>query len=133
MADVSDDGSRKSLAKIISDRDPTNWFSITYADGSTDKLILCSVGTGGLAELSRSLSTTFQGYAFLRVQNKPSGPKYILIQFVGKECTALQKARVILHEEDILSVLKPVNAQICAASSEDLTEEKLAEALVKAK
>lgn len=133
MADVSDEGIRKSLGKLVSDRDPTNWFSITYSEGSTDKLVLCGVGTGGLPELARSLSPTFQGYAFLRVQNKPSTPKYVLVQFVGKDCTALQKARVIVHEEDILSVLKPVNAQIAAASADDLTEDKITEALLKGK
>ena len=133
MADVSDEGIRKSLAKLLTERDPTNWFSITYAEGSTDKFILCGVGTGGLAELGRSLPSTFQGYAFVRIQRKPSVPKYVLVQFVGKDCTALQKARVIVHEEDILSILKPVNAQISASCAEDLAEDKVNEALLKSK
>ena len=55
--------------------------------------------------------------------------KFVLIQFVGEKCTALQKARVIVHEEDVLAVLKPVNAHISASCSQDLTEKKIITAL----
>ena len=72
MADVTDEAIKKSLAKVISDHEKTNWFSITYADGSTDKFNLFSVGVGGLPELRESLTDTFQGYAYLKYTD-PSG------------------------------------------------------------
>ncbi|OHT00040.1 Coactosin [Tritrichomonas foetus] len=129
MADVSDEAIKKALAKLTLDRDPTNWLSISYAEGSTDKLILNSVGTGGLSELSKHLKPTFQGYAYVRVTTPKNQAKYVLIQFVGEECTALKKARVIVHEEDVLSVLKPVHAQISASCAEDLSENNIFTAL----
>jgi hypothetical protein len=135
MADVSDEGIRKSLAKIKSDRDPTDWLSVGYAEGSTDKFILDSVGTGGLTELATYLSPTFQGYAYVRIQpeGRRSTSKFVLIQYVGDQCTALQKARVIVHEEDILSVLKPVHAQISASCLADIAVENVNSVLLSAK
>lgn len=132
MADVSDEAIKKSLEKVISDLDQTNWFSITYADGSTDRFNLCSVGVGGLAELRESLTETFQGYAYLRfpVQGSKGSAKFILIQFVGEKCTAFQKARVIVHNEDVLTVLKPANVEIYCASKADLVPEKIQQALI---
>lgn len=129
MADVLDEEIKKSLNKLHNDRDPTNWFSINYAEGSTDKFLLNGIGTGGINELSRSLGPNFFGYAYLSLSSQRGKSKYVLIQFVGEKCTALQKARVIVHEEDVLAVLKPVNAQISASSPQDLTEEKIMRAL----
>ena len=131
MADVTDEAIKKSLAKVISDHEKTNWFSITYADGSTDKFNLFSVGVGGLPELRESLTDTFQGYAYLKYTD-PSGKgpsQFVLIQYVGEKCTALQKARVIVHNDDVLSVLKPANIEIYAFSKDDITQEKIQQAL----
>lgn len=131
MADVSDDCIRKCVEKIISDRDPANWLTISYAEGTTDKFSLIASGTGGLPELAKSLSPTFRGYAYVRIQAKPAPAKFILVQFVGSACTAFEKARVIVHDEDVQAVLKPFNAKIPASCLEDLTEKKIAESLAK--
>ena len=125
MADVLDEEIKKSLSKLFLDRDPTNWFSIAYAEGSTDKFILHSTGTGGIPEVSKSLGPTFLGYVYLRINSQAGKPKYILIQYVGEQCTALQKARIIVHEDDVLSILKPVHAHISATSPDDLNEAKI--------
>lgn len=129
MADVLDEEIKKSLNKLQNDRDPTNWFSISYAEGSTDKFLLNNIGNGGINELSRSLGQTFFGYAYLRINSQRGKSKYALIQYVGEKCTALQKARVIVHEEDVLAVLKPIDVQISASSPQDLTEKKIMAAL----
>ncbi|KAK8871125.1 hypothetical protein M9Y10_009038 [Tritrichomonas musculus] len=129
MADVLDEEIKKSLNKIQNDRDPTNWLSISYAEGSTDKFFLNGFGSGGVSELSKSLGPTFFGYAYLSFNMQRGKTKFVLIQFVGEKCTALQKARVIVHEEDVLAVLKPVNAHISASCSQDLTEKKIITAL----
>ena len=131
MADVSDDCIRKCVSKIISERDPTNWMTIGYAEGTTDKFVLTGSGTGGLSELSKSLVPTFKGYAYLAIQEKQVPAKFILIQFVGSACTAFEKARVIVHDEDVHAVLQPFNAKIVGSCLEDLTEHKISEALAK--
>lgn len=130
MADLSDDGIKRSFSKVSSEREPTNWLSISYAEGSTDKFILHSVGTGGISELARSMSPTFQGYAYIRVSPNPKckTTKFALIQYVGEKCTAFQKARVIVHLEDVLNAFKPVNAIISASSPKDLSEDALIDA-----
>lgn len=131
MADVSDDSIRKCVEKILSERDPTDWLTIGYAEGTTDKFVLTASGTGGISELTKTLSPTFKGYAYARIQTKAAPAKFVLIQFVGSACTAFEKARVIVHDEDVHSVLKPFNAKISASCLEDLSESKIAESLGK--
>ena len=127
MADVSDDAIKKSYNKIISDREQANWMTISYADGSTDKFVLVDVGSDGLTEMVKSFTPTFRGYGYARIQIQGKATKFILIQYVGKHCTAFQKARTIVHEEDVVSVLKKFDAKVYASSPEDLSEDKILE------
>jgi hypothetical protein len=131
MADVSDAGIRKALARLLSDRGPTDWLSVSYAEGSADKFVLAASGSGGLAELASYLAPSFQGYAYVRIgpDTHPGPSKFVLIRYVGEECTAFQKAKVIVHEDDIVAVFQQANLQIAASTPADLSPQKIAAAL----
>ena len=132
MADVSDEAIKKYLSKVLLDRDPTNWLSISYAEGSNDKLVLSGFGSGGLREFAESMKPSFSGYGFVRVLfGSEKQAKFVVIQFVGEKCTSLKKARVIVHEEDVLLVLKPCDAFISASCKNELSERKVVDAIAK--
>lgn len=129
MADLTDEIIRRTLQKIRGN-DQTNWMTITYAEGTSDHFILAGSGTGGIQELAAALPPTFMGYAFLRLPKKTHELKFLLVQFVGEKCTALQKARVIVHVEDVRSAFQPFNGQVFLSNSSELTLEKVNSALV---
>jgi hypothetical protein len=133
MADVSDESIRKSLLKLWSNRNPLNWLSVTYAEGSSDQFVLAGCGSKGLSELASSLSPTFRGYAYVRIKVSGSPPQFVLIQYVGQECTALQKAKILVHEDDITAVFTPVSVEIAGSDPEDLTIQKVRAALAAVK
>ena len=127
MADLTDEGIRRALTKIRNN-DQTNWLAITYAEGTSDHFILAKSGTGSLAELASFLTPTFKGYLFVRLSpspRKPNAPRFILIQYVGEECTALHKARVIVHVEDVRTVFNPISGELFLSNPKDLTMEKI--------
>jgi hypothetical protein len=111
MVDVSDEGIRRSLGKVRPDRDRTDWLSATSAEGSSDQFVLAGCGSGGVAEFAASLTPSFRGYAYVRLKGPGRKPYFVVIQFLGQACTAVQKAKIIVHEDDILAVFAPVSDQ----------------------
>jgi hypothetical protein len=68
---------------------------------------------------------SFQGSA--RVRTPPDthpGPSiFVLIQSVGEDCTAFQKAKVI--PDDIIAVSRQANLQIAASTAADLAPREI--------
>ena len=118
MAYVGEEVIIKTLRKVKSSTDGLDWMIIGYSEGSTDKFTVKSFGSGGVEDLARHIDNTMYVYAYLRttVNGKKSA---VLIQFIGEDCTALQKARILLHRDDVTAVLTPYSSIIqCTKTSE---------------
>ena len=132
MGDLSDDAIRKALLKIQNQREQTNWMAITYAEGTSDKFVLYKVGSGEMIEVFRYLGSKFIGFIYLRVDmllGKKCSPKFIMGMYFGSESTSFQKARLYLHKEDVIAVLKPINAEMIIFEESDLLDTNIAKIL----
>lgn len=61
---------------------------------------------------------------YLRVK-VDSGPKYVLVSWIGEEASPLKKGRASVDKPELSSVVKDVSVVITTSNLRDLTEENV--------
>jgi hypothetical protein len=71
-------------------------------DDRSDKLVVTTTGTGGLAELQEKLDPAKASYAYARItyanDKESQREKFILITWIGSGCKIMRKAKVRLSD-----------------------------------
>ncbi|KAM4053289.1 uncharacterized protein ACNLHF_006011 [Anomaloglossus baeobatrachus] len=113
---------------ILSDRSSADWAVFTYEKKWSLKLL--DSGVGGLEELTRKLSKNLIQYGLCRVHDPNSGvQRVILIHWVGENVDASRKEVTIQHLPSIRRFFKEANVLLGAQKVEDVTQERVAQAL----
>ncbi|KAG0246403.1 hypothetical protein B0O80DRAFT_426560 [Mortierella sp. GBAus27b] len=102
----------------ITSGSPTNWLILGYHD-TRDKVSLYSKGTGGLPELTASLTEEVL-YGFVRIDDR-----YVLLTYVSEQVSGLRRARALVHGKAVGALFKASNAQLNTTSHAELTEDKV--------
>ncbi|KAK8899793.1 Coactosin-like protein [Tritrichomonas musculus] len=129
MSDCSSPDIQEAYQAVRNDSDETNWFLITYEEGSNNKKwCLAGRGTGGLEELRSHITPDFIGYGYLRViagDDMSKRPKFVFIKYLSKGLKMTTKALMNVHRGDVEKVINQCNVSIEAESLDELTEEEI--------
>lgn len=119
---------------VRSDKDATNWLLISSPNGP--KLSLAATGSGGLAELKKSLDASQVQYAYVRVEyandSESTRVKFVLVIWIGESTKVMRKARVSIESGEVKRVLSHHSIQVDANDVSDLDEEDIIKRLRKA-
>ena len=129
MSDCSSPDIQEAYQAVRNDSDETNWFLITYEEGSNNKKwCLAGRGTGGLEELRSHITPDFIGYGYLRViagDDMSKRPKFVFIKYLSKGLKMTTKALMNVHRGDVEKVINQCKVSIEAESLDELTEEEI--------
>lgn len=121
---------------VRSNKSPTNWLLISYAEAMGDALTLTTTGEGGLAELREKLDPSQAQYAYLRVEyandSESSRVKFVFIVWIGEQTKIMRKARVSIESGAVKAVLNHHSITVPARSLEELNEGEIITQLRKA-
>lgn len=136
MSDCSSPEILEAYQAVRNDNDETNWFLITYEEGSNNKKwCLAGKGTGGLEELRSNITPDFIGYGYLRVisgDDMSKRPKFVFIKYISKGLKMTIKAMMNVHRGDVEKVFNQYNVSMEVDCLEELTEEEVRERVLKA-
>ncbi|KAF8498868.1 actin depolymerizing protein [Gautieria morchelliformis] len=135
MADASAPEIAEAYQDLRSSSD-TNWLLVDYENDRSDRLVLTSTGTGGLAELQDTLDDARASFAYVRVKysndKESQREKFILIVWIGKSVKVMRRAKISVHSADVKQVLRAYSIDVSASSKDDLNEAHIITRLRKA-
>ena len=135
MSDCSDPAIREAYEQVRSDKDETNWFLITYAEGSDKVWALLAKGTGGLDELKEHLNDEFRGFGYLRCttgDDLSKRSKFVFITYCGEKVRLIHRTKLTVHKADVQRVIDQTSISVDASRPDELTMEDINDRLYKA-
>ncbi|KAF8190394.1 ADF-like domain-containing protein [Mycena galopus ATCC 62051] len=136
MADLADPAINDAYLDVRSDKSETNWLLLDYENDRSDKLVLTSTGSGGLAEVRELLDDGKASYAYVRVSysndKESTREKFALVTWIGESCKVMRKARISVHAADVKSVLRVYSIEVAARDKTDLDEDPIVKRFRKA-
>ncbi|RDB20919.1 hypothetical protein Hypma_011949 [Hypsizygus marmoreus] len=125
---LSDPGAIVSAYEsIIQVANSYNWLLLSYS--KFDEIALYNRGTGGLAELKRSIQDLEQVYIAFYREEVDVEPGFLLINYIPASLPAVKRARALVHSRRVGTVLKKHQTTLTVDDLAKLTPDYIHRAL----
>jgi len=134
MAIVSDPANAAAYNEVRQDKSGKNWALFGF-DGNSNKVVVKGTGSGGFQELKGHLQEDQVLFAFVRFQTgdeESKRAKFIFLTWCGEKVKSLARAKLSVQKGDMKQVIRDFALEWHATTQEDLNEEKIMHAVVKA-
>lgn len=114
---------------VRDDKNETNWFLVSYAAPTGNRLELTGKGTGGIAELTAALDNSQVQYGYVRVEyandKESTRIKFVLIVWIGEDTKVMRKARVSIESGTVKGVFSHHHLAITTGDTSELDEKDI--------
>eukprot|EP01117_Protostelium_nocturnum_P009517 TRINITY_DN339_c0_g1_i1.p1 TRINITY_DN339_c0_g1~~TRINITY_DN339_c0_g1_i1.p1 ORF type:complete len:503 (+),score=236.61 TRINITY_DN339_c0_g1_i1:179-1687(+) len=129
----SDQNQLKSeIQDVRADSTDTNWVLFSYADDTSNTVVLKGKGSDGVSGLLNELDDKTVGYGLVRKIEKIDDSetvKFAYVRFVGENIPRMLKARLGTHTGALASFFHPYHVTIEASEKSEISDEIIDKAI----
>lgn len=131
MTDINRESVREAYDDVRNDATETNWVTLAYEGNMID---VQQAGTE-YAEFKSNFTDDARVYGFVRIftgDEMSKRAKFALVTWSGKNVSALKRAKMSTDKSVVKSVIQSFACEINIDEEEELEEENIKQALIKA-